>query len=266
MISHRLAACVLSAIPAALACLPLGSAGAGERDTAVNRQHLVASYPDALERVDGDTLVWRDGTRMPFGDGAANKAFADWLAAPSIDDIFAVPYPLGAATPPAKDVDPGRARPAQLFDKMYGDCRKGEVTPHLVSVPWLPKLSKQRLQITRVNNVDRKLAAVSAELEALPARFHGFLLPAAGGYACRVIAGTERTSAHGQGIAVDIAIKRSHYWRWSKPAGDGSLPWRNDIPIEIVQIFEKHGFIWGGRWYHYDTMHFEYRPELLPPH
>jgi hypothetical protein len=29
-------------------------------------------------------------------------------------------------------------------------------------------------------------------------------------------------------------------------------------------IFEKHGFIWGGKWYHYDTMHFEYRPELLP--
>ena len=28
---------------------------------------------------------------------------------------------------------------------------------------------------------------------------------------------------------------------------------------------EKHGFIWGGRWYHYDTMHFEYRPELLVP-
>jgi len=22
-------------------------------------------------------------------------------------------------------------------------------------------------------------------------------------------------------------------------------------------------FIWGGRWYHFDTMHFEYRPELL---
>jgi type I restriction enzyme R subunit len=24
-----------------------------------------------------------------------------------------------------------------------------------------------------------------------------------------------------------------------------------------VQIFEKRGFIWGGKWYHYDTMHFE---------
>ena len=44
----------------------------------------------------------------------------------------------------------------------------------------------------------------------------------------------------------------------------GAIPYRNKIPMEIVDIFEKHGFIWGGKWYHYDTMHFEYRPELLP--
>ena len=37
----------------------------------------------------------------------------------------------------------------------------------------------------------------------------------------------------------------------------------NHIPLEIVAIFERHGFIWGGKWSHYDTMHFEYRPELL---
>jgi hypothetical protein len=37
----------------------------------------------------------------------------------------------------------------------------------------------------------------------------------------------------------------------------------NRIPLEIVAIFERHGFIWGGKWSHYDTMHFEYRPELL---
>jgi hypothetical protein len=35
------------------------------------------------------------------------------------------------------------------------------------------------------------------------------------------------------------------------------------MPRQIVDIFERHGFIWGGRWYHYDTMHFEFRPELL---
>ena len=44
---------------------------------------------------------------------------------------------------------------------------------------------------------------------------------------------------------------------------NGLLAYRNRMPKEIVDIFERHGFIWGGKWYHYDTMHFEYRPELL---
>nr|WP_310556777.1 M15 family metallopeptidase [Flavobacterium sp.] len=35
------------------------------------------------------------------------------------------------------------------------------------------------------------------------------------------------------------------------------------MPQKIVAIFEKYGFIWGGNWTHYDTMHFEYRPELI---
>src|SRR3569623_1717748 len=39
----------------------------------------------------------------------------------------------------------------------------------------------------------------------------------------------------------------------------------DDPPARNVAIFERHGFIWGGRWSHFDTMHFEYRPELLPP-
>ncbi len=38
--------------------------------------------------------------------------------------------------------------------------------------------------------------------------------------------------------------------------------YNNEIPIEIVNIFEKYGFIWGEKRYHYDTMHSEFRPEL----
>jgi peptidoglycan LD-endopeptidase CwlK len=38
---------------------------------------------------------------------------------------------------------------------------------------------------------------------------------------------------------------------------------RNSYPQEIVELFEKHGFIWGGKWSHFDLMHFEYRPEVL---
>jgi hypothetical protein len=65
---------------------------------------------------------------------------------------------------------------------------------------------------------------------------------------------------HAYGIAIDIATSRSDYWRW---AGGETAPYRNRIPAEIVAIFERHGFIWGGRWSHFDTMHFEYRPELI---
>ncbi len=78
-----------------------------------------------------------------------------------------------------------------------------------------------------------------------------------------MIAGTDRPSVHGDGIAIDINVAWSDYWRNHQPVG-GKYPYKNRIPWEIVEIFEKHGFIWGGKWYHYDTMHFEYRPELLP--
>ncbi len=226
---------------------------------------LVKAYPAANLRADGRDLVFGDGARMPVDDGKGEKPFERWLSDPDIADMFAIAYPAGdLAAPPAKDADPGRARNAALFDKMYGDCRKGEVQTHLVDVIWLPKKSGRRLKVTRINGVADKLAAVSAELDALPASFDKYLKPAAGAFNCRVIAGTDRVSAHGHGIAVDIATRHAHYWRWSNPSNGGALAYKNEIPMEMVRIFEKHGFIWGGKWYHFDTMHFEYRPELLP--
>jgi hypothetical protein len=35
------------------------------------------------------------------------------------------------------------------------------------------------------------------------------------------------------------------------------------VPGAIGEIFERHGFIWGAKWFHVDSMHFEYRPELI---
>jgi hypothetical protein len=89
-----------------------------------------------------------------------------------------------------------------------------------------------------------------------------YLIPNAGTYTCRTIAGSEQASAHSYGIAIDINTKYSNYWRWPNPKSD-PITYKNQIPFQIVDIFERHGFIWGGKWYHFDTMHFEYRPELL---
>ena len=132
-----------------------------------------------------------------------------------------------------------------------------------MSIVWLPRKWGKPLRVTRINGVAEKLAAVSAELDRLPARFDRYLFPPAGTLNCRPIAGTDRMSAHGSATAVDIATAPAHYWRWSPRSLDGTIPYRNEIPPEIVEIFERHGFIWGGKWYHFDTMHFEYRPELL---
>lgn len=241
------------------------SFGAGLDAEIENRlRHLVAVYPDALERIDGDRLIWRDGTPMPIDDGRGAKSPGQRLATADIKDMELEAYPLGTAgLPPARGADPGRARNAAFFDKMYGDCGKGQVQKALVAVAWLPRKWGRKVLITPKNGVAAALQAVSQELDALPATFDKFLFPPAGTFNCRDIAGTTRKSAHGHGIAIDLAAAQSTYWRWVKPDAAGHQVYRNRMPLEIVAIFEQHGFIWGGKWSHYDSMHFEYRPELL---
>ena len=145
---------------------------------------------------------------------------------------------------------------------MYGSSAK-EVESHLTTIPWLPNSAHTFVRITTINGVDRQLAAVSAELDQLPPQEKKYVLKTGGTFNWRSIAGSDQLSAHSFGIAIDIDPTYSDYWRWN--GGRGSfIPYRNRIPHRIVEIFERHGFIWGGKWYHYDTMHFEYRPELLP--
>lgn len=221
---------------------------------------LVAAYPDFLASHDGTALLWKDGTKTPISDGRAGKTAEETLADPDIEDIFRWPYPAGAGDdPPPADFDPGRARPDALFVKMYGSCESGDVDKRLAKVVWAGGKS---LAFTRINGADRALAAVARELEALGPAFAKYLNPTAGTFSCRAIAGTERRSMHAFAAAIDLNTDYSDYWRWN--GGETHMrPYRNRIPLEIVRVFEKHGFIWGGRWAHFDTMHFEYRPEMI---
>lgn len=255
---------VITAVPVVLAIASFSCCAVAE-DPAWSKS-LLTAYPDHLEKVLDGVLVWRDGTRMEVDDGKAPKPFEEWLENPDIEDMFALTYGPGDTTgPPGKDFDPGRARNDAFFKKMYGDCRTGEVEKNLKDIVWLPSKAGEHLKVTAINGVADHLDVVSHELDLLPRTFDRFLFPSAGTYNCRVIAGTDQVSGHGYGFAIDIAVQHSHYWRWAKPRADGGYAYQNEIPMEIVRIFEKHGFIWGGKWYHYDTMHFEYRPELLAP-
>lgn len=246
----------------------LAAAPAHADDASQAAAKLLRAYPATLDRVENGELIARSGRRIPIGTGHAALPWPALLDDADIVDMFVKPYATGKpVTPPLHNNDPGRAKSTALFDAMYGDCTRNEIAAQIVSVPWLPKKSGGVIRVTSINGVDKALERVSKDLDKLPATFDRFLKNPAGGYVCRPVAGSKRPSAHGWGIAVDIAPAPANYWLWDggriSREGSTDIRYRNAIPHEIVEIFERHGFIWGGKWYHYDTMHFEYRPELL---
>ncbi len=244
----------------ALAGLVAGSPASGDGDPPPPAwaARLLAGYPGLVAAVTAREVILRDGAHFPIA--ATAMPTASDQPARNIADMFAEAYPAGNAAPPAPGADPGRARFAPFFDHIYGDCRAGGVAPHLRAVAWMPGLARQTVMVTTVNGVADRLEAVVRELATLPPDVQRQLVPSAGTYVCRAIAGTSQRSMHSHGVAIDIATARSDYWRW---AGGEGARWRNRIDPRIVAIFERNGFIWGGRWSHFDTMHFEYRPELL---
>jgi D-alanyl-D-alanine carboxypeptidase len=221
---------------------------------------LVRAYPDFLVSHDEKVLTWKDGTQTLLSDGRSDKSFEEKLRHGSILDQLSMRYVKGPLEkPPGPQEDPGRFRNAAFFDKMYGDCSKGEVQSKLTKVAWLPKSGGGSVWITTVNGVAGRLRAISAQLDVLPPDIKKFAFPSAGTFNCRTVKDTGARSMHAWGAAIDVNTKFADYWLWG-PKGAG---YRNRLPFDIVQIFEKHGFIWGGKWEHFDTMHFEYRPELL---
>jgi len=209
---------------------------------------LEAAYPDAAQAI-----------AKLSAEEAAHPAPHDPLIQATLDDVFLQTYPAGSAiAPPPTGFDPGRHRDEALFDLLYGDCRKGQVARNLVDVVWLPKAYGRTVRFTKLHGAADALRAVSAEIDAMPPAIKRAAYPTAGTYACRRVADNGQPSMHAYGAAIDLNLRYSDYWLWRH-----SAPWRNRMPAEIVAAFERHGFIWGGRWSHYDTMHFEYRPELF---
>ena len=253
-----LAASVATALPA------LRAQGAERATTGIPAEltTLARAYPDQIRAATADGLVLNSGETIPFENGHEAEPYEERLAHASLKDQMSMRYPAGANyAPPRDENDPGRLRDLPFFQAMYG-ASEGEVRRQLVPVRWL---GREDLLITSVNGVDKALARVSAALMRLPAKRVACAYPSAGTFSYRIVAGTNYLSAHSFGIAIDLNLTCSDYWYWDQQRGaDGSFSYKNRMPLEIVTAFEHEGFIWGGKWAHYDTMHFEYRPELLP--
>ena len=217
---------------------------------------IIDAYPDFDIQYADNRLVFADGSSVIYDDGT-EKSFIEKLDNCDIEDMFSINYEIDSLVPSYLS-DGGRGRCEELFKKMYGNS-DAAVRNNLVSVDWLGK----KIQFTKVNDAAEQLKKVAEELLNLP-QFKKYLTNATTFY-WRKVRGSNRQSAHSYGIAIDINVAYSNYWLWANPkrSETDKIKYQNRIPLEIVKIFEKYGFIWGGRWYHYDTMHFEYRPEIL---
>jgi hypothetical protein len=230
---------------------------------------LARAYPEFVAKVDGGpnggpVLVMKDGARIPYDDGRP-KAYEEKLDTADIEDMLSQPYTVGPLAGGVEvNEDPGRIRNDPFFQAIYGrsaaDVRKG-----LVSVDFCGT----RIQFHGTGKAAQALGRVSADLSSLlkaKPDLKEYVFPLGGTFNWRTIEGTRRLSPHSYGVALDLNAAKGAYWRWTgdrKGAVDDKV--RRKYPMEIVAAFEKHGFIWGGKWYHFDLMHFEYRPELVFP-
>ncbi|MDF2431081.1 MAG: hypothetical protein JWP44_712 [Mucilaginibacter sp.] len=225
---------------------------------------LIHAYKDCITGYANNYIIFKDKTKMIWDDGIKAKSFKAMLDAPDLKDMFAQKYPIGLQmVPPATNFDPGRIRNEPFFLKIYGRTKK-EVEKNLTEITWCPKLVGQKIMITKINGIDKKLMQISKELDEHP-ELKKYLTNIGGTFIWRNISGTNRHSMHSFGMTVDINTEYSDYWQWACKCTDENavIKYKNRIPQIIVDIFEKQGFIWGGKWWHYDTMHFEYRPELI---
>lgn len=235
--------------PRGLTCLPTWYAG--------TVQHR-ADAGWGLQLENGLFVRWDSGGERVDPDDEESEEV------PDLADLYDPPYVTGPIKPidttdAGPPVDPGRARVEELFLATYGG-KLNEVNQHLTKVRFFglryPFHERAAPALQRV--VERLEPEVKANPKLLP-----FLKDIGGTFIWRTIKRSKRLSSHSFGIAIDINVERSDYWRWTyrgKP-----MIWKNRVPQVIVDAFEAEGFIWGGRWKHYDTMHFEYRPELIAP-
>ena len=224
---------------------------------------MLLAYPEYISNIEENNgyvyLVMKSGKRLKYDD-KVRKNVQEKLANPDLQDTLEQLYPLSEVKSIMEEnFDPGRLRCYGLLSEVYGSSKQ-VIESKLTRV----NVGYKSYQFNGNNNAARSLQAVMKELFPLSQRNENVrkcLFPCNGTFNYRVISGTNRLSPHSFGIAIDLASDKRDYWKWaSKEAGGKRLA---SYPSELVEVFENHGFIWGGKWSHFDILHFEYRPEII---
>jgi flavodoxin len=177
--------------------------------------------------------------------------------------------PSGFSSVYRLSVNPGATR-SPFFERIWQAPNRVEAFSRQ---KWINFLGR-RVQVH--TGIEAPLSRVEARIQALAKNNPEIQvwienLQSITGWNWRNVAGSESRSFHAYGVAVDLLMKAQAgmetYWQWTAAKG---IDWRSvpaekrqNPPAAAIRAFEGQGFIWGGRWPRYDTMHFEYHPELL---
>lgn len=231
---------------------------------------FLQAYGPLLDEVTfhGDDAVFSAGGRaIHFQDG--RMLAEDRLGEVDRYDPFFYSYALGPLKgPPPLNENPVRS--TDVLELLFGRT-EAEIRRHCGSATFLNhRLFINSLAIEPLRAVEREiLAAAQRDPEVA-----GWIedLDIAFSFMDKGIAGSTSRSYHAWGLAVDLVPDsydgKQVYWRWSRVFNREGwhripLAQRWSPPQAVIEAFERHGFVWGGKWAHFDTIHFEYRPEIL---
>jgi hypothetical protein len=185
------------------------------------------------------------------------------------DPIF-YRYSLEPLTEPIPASDEMPVYCTDVLESLWGRTER-EVRGHGRSVTFLDhRMFVNEIVVGPLASVERALRASAADDDAVAGWIAG--VDVTYSFISRDIAGSPTRSHHAWGLAVDFVPSsyegRHVYWRWSRVfdrEGWDRIPVeeRWSPPPAVVEIFERHGFVWGGKWARFDMIHFEYRPEIV---
>lgn len=225
---------------------------------------LMMAYPEHIIDVERDKdgkvhVIMKSGKKLLYDDGKA-KNQAQKSASPDLQDMMEQLYPIEKITEllPAH-YNPGCVRHYPLMKEVYG-ANKTQIKSNLIKV----SIGYKFVEFNRNNKAAQALNLVMKELLPIARqnyKIYRAAFPSSGTFNYRLIGSTSRLSSHAFGMAIDLNAHKNDYWKWN--TRDDGQKRLNSYPQEIVYIFEKHGFVWGGKWGNFDIMHYEYRPEII---
>lgn len=224
---------------------------------------LMVAYPETIKDVvvkDNKVYCITSNNKEILYDDKKEKSHDEKLSNADLQDALEQVYPLEMITSISPtNFEPGRIRCYPLLNEIYG-YDQNSIEKNLTSLKYGYTNYRFNSKANANINLENALKVVMP-LANSRSDIASILYPASGTYNYRTISGTGRLSPHAYAIAIDLKTDSRDYWKWTN--AQQGLKRILEYPEDLVKAFENNYFVWGGKWNHFDTLHFEYRPEII---